>query len=81
MIFILVSILVTFICFFLLFLFSKQDFVLLRQNISLSEMFDAAIVIFLFAILTGRIFYVLDSFNFELLHALRFFYITRFPGI
>ncbi len=81
MIFILISILAIFTCFFLLFLLSKQDFVLLRQNISLSEMFDAAIVVFLFALLSGRVFYILDTFNFELLHALRFFYITRFPGV
>src|SRR3989344_825223 len=81
MILLIFSALFIFICFFALFLFSKQDFVLLRQNISLSEIFDAAIIVFLLALLAGRIFYILDTFNFQLLHLVKFFYLTKFPGI
>lgn len=69
------------ICFFLLFILSKQDFVLLRQNISLSEVFDRALIILFFAILSGRVFFIINALDFSLFNVLAFFHLFRFPGV
>ncbi len=68
-------------CFFLLYIFSKHDFVLLRQNISLSQIFDAASVSLVSAFIFGRVLYVVNNFKSELLSVLRFFHIVKYPGI
>ena len=70
-----------FISSFLLFVFSRHDFVLLRQNISLAQIFDLAIFVVIFAFLGGRIFFILNNFDVQLLHVLRFFHVLKFPGI
>src|SRR3989344_6655980 len=70
-----------FISSFLLFVFSRHDFVLLRQNISLAQIFDLAIFVVVFAFLGGRIFFILNNFDVQLLHVLRFFHVLKFPGI
>ncbi len=72
---------VLFLCFFLLFIFSKHDFVLLRQNISLSEVFDLAVISLLIALITGRVFYIINNFNFQLFYILSFFHLFKFPGV
>jgi len=72
---------VIFLCFFLLYMFSKQDFVLLRQNISLSEIFDLSALTLITGFIFGRIFYILNVFNFQLFNILQFFHLFRFPGI
>lgn len=69
------------ICFFLLYIFSKTDFVLIRQNISLSQVFDAAGVSLIAALLMSRVIFVVNNFRTELLSILRFFHLARFPGL
>lgn len=69
------------ICFFILFIISRQDFVLLRQNISLAQIFDLSSVVFISAFIFGRIFLVVNDFNFQLLNLLTFFNIFKFEGI
>ena len=81
MITILLLIPILFLCFFLLFIFSKHDFVLLRQNISLSEIFDRAVIGLLFALVIGRLIFIVNDLNFSLLHVFRFFHLIKFPGI
>ncbi|HVZ12676.1 MAG TPA: hypothetical protein VG965_06635 [Patescibacteria group bacterium] len=78
---IVIYIIVTFFCCFLLYYFSKQDFVLLRQNISLSQIFDALSVSTLSAFLMGRALYVVNNLKSDLLSFLRFFHIWKYPGI
>ncbi|HVT00791.1 MAG TPA: hypothetical protein VHE53_00985 [Patescibacteria group bacterium] len=70
-----------FLCFFLLFLTSKQDFVLLRQNISLSEIFDLAAISFLIAFFFGRALFIISNFRFELVGVAKFFHLLKFPGL
>lgn len=72
---------IVFLCFFLLYIFSKQDFVLLRQNISLSEIFDLSALTLISGFLIGRIFYIINVFNFQLFNILQFFHMFRYPGI
>ncbi len=78
---ILIYILAIFLCLFLLYILSKSDFVLLRQNISLSEIFDALFIIFICAFLVGRAFNMIDRLESNLLSILRFFHIFKYPGI
>ena len=78
---ILLLVLVIFVCFFLLYTTSKQDFVLLRQNISLAEVFDLSIATFIIAFLFGRVLYIINDFKFELMGFLSFFHLLKFPGL
>jgi hypothetical protein len=64
-----------------LYIFSKQDFVLLRQNISLKDVFDLAILDLIISIFIGRIFFVLNDFRFDLLNVIKFLYLPKFPGM
>ena len=68
-------------CVFILYILSRQDFVLLRQNISLAQIFDSAILGLISALVTGRVFHIINNFNFELLHIIKFFHLLKFPGI
>lgn len=69
-----------FICLFILFVLSKRDFVLLRKNISVGQIFDLALLSFAIAFFLGRFFYIINSFQFALLSPIKFFYIFKFPG-
>lgn len=68
------------ICIFVLYVLSKQDFVLLRQNISLSEVFNLAILAALFGFFFARLFFIVTSSRFDLLFPLKFFHLLKFPG-
>ncbi len=76
-----IYVLVIFSCLFILYILSKSDFVLLRQNISLSEIFDALFITFICSFLIGRAFNMIDHFESNLLSILRFFHIFKYPGI
>lgn len=67
--------------FFILYMLSKHDFVLLRQNISLSQVFDAAAISLISAFLMSRVLFVVNNFKTELLSFLRFFHIAKYPGL
>ena len=69
-----------FISLFILFVLSKHDFVLLRKNISVGQIFDLTIFFAIVAIFLGRIFYIGNSGQFELLSPIKFFYFLKFPG-
>lgn len=69
-----------FFCLFILYLLSKNDFVLLRVNISLSEVFNIALGGILFSAFFSRLFFVLDIASWSLLSPLRFFHFIRIPG-
>lgn len=69
-----------FISFFILHSLSKDDFVLIRKNISPFQMFDLAILALVVSFICGRLFYVFDTRNIEIVHILRFFYILKFGG-
>lgn len=72
---------IIFICGFVLYLLSRQDFVLLRQNISLAQIFDLAFISFIFAFFLGRIFFIINTSQFELIHIIKFFHLIKFPGL
>lgn len=68
------------VCIFTLYVLSKNDFVLLRQNISLPQIFDLAIVTFIFSFVSSRLLYIIDTWNFSLFHPIKFFHLVKFPG-
>jgi len=72
---------VLFVCFFILYILCRHDFVLLRQNISLSQIFDALFISLISSFLLGRAFFMVNSLSSDLLSLLRFFHIVKFPGI
>ena len=65
---------------YILFVLSKHDFVLLRKNISVGQIFDLAILFVISALFFGRVFYIGNSGQFELLSPVKFFYFFKFPG-
>jgi len=69
------------VCFFLLYILCRQDFVLLRQNISLSQILDTAAIAITFAFITGRLLFLINNSELSLLHIIRFFHFVKFPGI
>lgn len=69
------------ICFFTLFVLCRHDFVLLRQNISLSQIFDALFVSLIASFLLGRALFMVNSLSSELLSIVRFLHVVKFPGI
>lgn len=66
---------------FLLFNLSKNDFVLLRKNVSLHELFDAAIISMAIGLLFARIFFVIDVQEYSWFHPFRFFHLVKIPGL
>lgn len=69
------------VCFFLLYILCRQDFVLLRQNISLSQILDTAAIAITFAFITGRLLFLINNSELALLHTIRFFHFVKYPGI
>ncbi len=66
---------------FVLYVLSKNDFVLLRKNISLSRVFDVAFIAFAISFIPARLFFIFDTLQFDWIHPLQFFYIFKFSGL
>lgn len=64
-----------------LFIFGKDDFLLLRKNISLEQLFSIAIGTFLVALFGARLSFVVTTFNLHYLQPLVFFLFPYFPGL
>src|SRR3989344_1892152 len=60
---------------------STDCFLLLRQNISLAQIFDLALISFVLAFFLGRFFFIINTLQFELIHAIKFFHLIKFPGL
>lgn len=70
-----------FIFLFSIFTFSKEDFLLLRKNISLDDFFNLSFVIFFISLFFSRLIFVLENFNPLYLHPLVFLIFPYFPGL
>lgn len=66
---------------FILYELSKNDFVLLRKNVSLTQMFDYSFFTFLGGLVFSRLLYILDSQKFYYLHPINFLHIAHLPGL
>mgnify|MGYP003394961290 CR=1 FL=1 len=65
---------------FLLFVLIRHDFVILRRNITLIQIFDKILIAAFFGGFIGRLFYILNSQEFYLFNILAFFHVIRNPG-
>ncbi|HRN96171.1 MAG TPA: prolipoprotein diacylglyceryl transferase [Candidatus Levybacteria bacterium] len=66
---------------FLVYSLAKNDFVLLRKNVSLHELFDGVILSMLVGLLLARIFYLFEIQEFSWFHPFRFFHLLKLPGL
>ncbi len=66
---------------FCLFVFSKDDFVLLRRNVTPQTIFDIAFFVGLGGLFFSRLFYALTHFSLNFLNPFVFFIIPYFPGL
>src|SRR5258708_3079881 len=82
MIFILINLIFSFFIFlFCLHLFSKDDFVLLRKNVTLEQIFNYAFLGMLISLFFARVFYVLFHPALQYLNPLIFLIFIYFPGL
>lgn len=65
---------------FILYVLSKNDFVLQRKNISVSNVFDYTFFISFIVFIIGRIFYILDSQHYSFFYIISFFHFVKHPG-
>ncbi len=70
-----------FISLFILYAVARHDFVLLRQSISLRQVFDCAFLTLFVFFFVARVFYAFYISNLMLLNPLRFLYLTKYWGI
>lgn len=76
-----ILILATIVFLFSLFIFGKDDFVLLRKNVSLTAIFDMAFFVGIGGLFLSRIIYVATHFSSTFFNPLVFFIIPYFPGL
>ena len=70
-----------FISSFVLFITSRHDFVLLRQNISIRHIFDKAFIVLFFALIASRAAYLVDEKMYDFfLDPLRFLHVILYYG-
>lgn len=66
---------------FILFSLSKNDFVLVRKNISLKQIFDGIFICFLGFLFLGRVIFIVLNQQFYLFSPIKFFHLIKFPGV
>lgn len=70
-----------FISLFILYGVGRHDFVLIRQSISLRNVFDKAFIALFIFFITSRIFYILQHSVYDFFSPLKFLYLTRHWGL
>lgn len=70
-----------FLSLFLLYIFTRHDFVLARKSLLLKEIFDMTIISYVAFFIIGRTTYLFGEGRFDLLNIIKFFYVTKFPGM
>lgn len=63
------------------FIFAKDDFILLRKNITLEQLFNISFVIYMLGFLCARFVYVLEHLSSKYLDPLVLFLFPYFPGL
>lgn len=66
---------------FILYSLSRNDFVLMRKNISVTKMFNYTFCFFILGFIIGRLLFILDTQNYSYLSPLIFFHLLKFHGI
>ncbi|HUD44506.1 MAG TPA: hypothetical protein VMR41_03130 [Patescibacteria group bacterium] len=80
--FFVISIIICYIFFlFYLYKLGKEDFVLIRKNVALEQLFNITFIATIVSFLVARLCYVLSHFNVTYLNPLKFFVLPYFPGL
>lgn len=66
---------------FLVYSLAKNDFVLLRKNVSLPELFDGVILSMISGLFFARVFYLIEIQEFTWFHPFRFVHLVKLPGL
>lgn len=66
---------------FCLYHLGREDFVLMRRNVSLEDLFNLAFIVFFSGLFFSRLFYVILNFAPGFLNPLVFFLVPYFPGM
>jgi hypothetical protein len=66
---------------FAVYMLSKDDFILLRRNVSVEQIFDSAFLMAAFALLLSRFMFVGLHFKTDYFNPLVFFLVPYFPGL
>lgn len=69
------------ISFFSLYILSRHDFVLIRKNVSVNQVFDLSFLSIIVAFFIGRIFFIINDERRELFNPIAFFHVLRYPGV
>lgn len=67
--------------FFILYIISKNDFLFLRKNITLHNMFDTMVLSLMGFFITARLLYVFGGLHAELFSLIATFHVLRYPGM
>lgn len=67
--------------FFTLFALSKDDFILIRKNVTLRIMFDISVVVGIVGLFFSRLFFAISQHSLAYANPLVFFIIPYFPGL
>lgn len=70
-----------FFVFFILYSIARNDFVMLRRGVDLSTIFDGAFVSGVVGFVFSRVFFIIDTFSFNLFNPLLFFHLFYHPGM
>lgn len=70
-----------FIGLFILYHLSRNDFILMRKNISVTKLFNYAFIHFIFGYISARIIFILDSQQYYYFNPLLFFHFVNYPGV
>lgn len=78
---ILILVVTLFVFLITLFGLSKDDFILLRKNISMDQIFNISFLSLFVGLFSARVFFILASFQFAYLNPFLFFALMYFPGL
>lgn len=74
-------ILALFVCLFILHVMTREDYALMRRNISMEQLYNIVFIVFLCGILSARLFYIIFNFHTFYLNPVVFFAPFYFPGL
>jgi len=77
---IILGLIILFISLFFLYILAKHDFLLIRREINLVQIFNKAVITIVSGLFFARLFFVLDHLELQYLNPLVFLHILRFGG-
>lgn len=70
-----------FIFLFTVYALGREDFIILRKNVLMEQLFNLSFLTLLVGLLSARIFYIIFNFDPKFIHPMTFFLFFYFPGL